>query len=60
MIVRCVLHSVGYLKKLNIEEKAFGKGKEWIMEQGQDIQSVLIGIRGMKTIKGHCICVINR
>ena len=41
-------HKVGYLNKVKIEERAFGKAKEWIMEQGQDIQPVLIGMRGIK------------
>ena len=52
-------HKVGYFKKVKIEDRAFGKAKEWIMEQGKDIQPVLIGMRGMKNIEGNCICVMN-
>ena len=29
------------------------------MEQGQDIQLVLTGMRGMKNKEGHFICVMN-
>ena len=29
------------------------------MEQGKHIQPVLIAIRGMKNVEGHCICVMN-
>ena len=44
---------------MKIKDRAFGRAKEWILEQGKNIQPVLIAIRGMKNIEGHCICVMN-
>ena len=52
-------YKAGYLIKMKIKDRAFGRAKEWIMEQGKNIQPVLIAIRGMKNIEGHCICVMN-
>ena len=52
-------YKAGYLIKIKIKDRAFGRDKEWILEQGKNIQPVLIAIRGMKNIEGHCICVMN-
>ena len=52
-------YKAGYLIKMKIKDRAFGRAKEWIMEQGKNIQPVLIAIRGMKNIDGHCICAMN-
>ena len=52
-------NKVGYLIKLKIKERAFGQPKDWIMEQGKDIQYVLIGMRGLKNKQGNFICVMN-
>ena len=52
-------HKVGYFNKVKIEARVFGKAKEWIMEQGKDIQLVLIGMKGIKIKLGHCICAMN-
>ena len=52
-------YKAGYFIKLKIKGREFGKPKEWIIEQGQYIQPVLIAIRGMKNMEGHCICVMN-
>ena len=48
----------GKKRKLNIHHLS-KLAKEWIMEQGKNIQPVLIALRGMKNIEGHCICVMN-
>ena len=40
-------YKVGYFINLKIKGRVFGQPKEWIMEQGKDIQPVLIGMIGL-------------